>query len=242
MKKILCLLLVMMLTVSACVFALAETTAIVNTKNDPLNMWRSAGSNDSVVQIPKGETVVVLEKGDEWTKIEYDGKNGYVKTEYLEFPDQNMKALWEVAGDIAEKLGGVTKALDSSKMGKYAVLEIGLDYDGVFFVFIKDGDNADIIYNICGTMLIWEDVPFGDAFVTMTIAMLSFENFIPAIEALDVSFAIHVAGSFLDAPYNMKNATYTMTTDNYRTMLEKFESLFQTSEKTKLYMESAKQE
>lgn len=52
----------------------------------PLNMReKDSGKSDIITRIPHGSSVEVVERGDEWTKIEYEGKSGYVMTEYLVF-------------------------------------------------------------------------------------------------------------------------------------------------------------
>ncbi len=43
------------------------------------------GADDDVILIPKGKKVTVLLHGDEYSKIEFDGKIGYVMTKYLKF-------------------------------------------------------------------------------------------------------------------------------------------------------------
>lgn len=67
--------------------AISGDTAIVKTKNKgPLNMRKSDKGNSAIVaQIPHGTRVTVLEKGDEWTKIQYGRVTGYVKTSFLTF-------------------------------------------------------------------------------------------------------------------------------------------------------------
>lgn len=59
-------------------------TAIVATRSSPLGMRSEPEGNDVILEIPKGETVTVLENG-EWLLIEYDGQQGYVNGQYLEF-------------------------------------------------------------------------------------------------------------------------------------------------------------
>lgn len=88
--------LVWMLMITLCLSSgTAETTdfAMVNTKKGPLNIWKRPDGETSLARIPKGETVLILEKGDEWTLIEYEGVSGYVNTQYLQF----------TGGDAAEK-------------------------------------------------------------------------------------------------------------------------------------------
>lgn len=52
----------------------------------PLNMRESdSGKSDIITRIPNGSSVEVIDRGDEWTKIKYDGNIGYVMTNYLMF-------------------------------------------------------------------------------------------------------------------------------------------------------------
>lgn len=62
-----------------------STTATVNVPSKgPLNMRESdSKSADLVMRIPHGSRVDIVEKGDTWTKIRYDGKIGYVMSDYL---------------------------------------------------------------------------------------------------------------------------------------------------------------
>lgn len=52
----------------------------------PLNMRESdSGKSDIITRIPNGSSVEVIDRGEEWTKIKYDGNIGYVMTNYLMF-------------------------------------------------------------------------------------------------------------------------------------------------------------
>ena len=42
-------------------------------------------SGDKLLTVPKGDTVKVLSKGSEWTKVEYSKKTGYILNQYLNF-------------------------------------------------------------------------------------------------------------------------------------------------------------
>lgn len=62
--------------------------ATVKTKGGALNMRKTASLKGTVItKIANGTTVTVVEKGDDWTKIKYNGKTGYVSTQYLEFEE-----------------------------------------------------------------------------------------------------------------------------------------------------------
>lgn len=78
-------LVLLLAAISTQVFAEAQLTAIVNTKSDPLNLWDAPAGSTSKARIPKGETVVVLEKGVEWSKVSYKNKTGYVQSKYLSY-------------------------------------------------------------------------------------------------------------------------------------------------------------
>ncbi len=69
-----------------CIFAggvLAEP-AWVETAKGSLNMRSKPNAESTIVRkVPNGEEVDVLETGDTWSKIEYRGKTGYVKSEFL---------------------------------------------------------------------------------------------------------------------------------------------------------------
>lgn len=64
----------------------APLTAVINTKNAPLNL-RSLPSTDSsvITSIPKGTTVTVIEYYTDWCYIEWGDYRGYASTGYLAF-------------------------------------------------------------------------------------------------------------------------------------------------------------
>lgn len=55
----------------------------------PLNMRETAsGKSKIITRIPNGTSVEVIEHGEQWTKIKYDQKSGFVMTKYLVFPNK----------------------------------------------------------------------------------------------------------------------------------------------------------
>ena len=61
-------------------------TAYINTKSDPLNLRASASTDSAIVTaIPKGTSVTVIDYGDSWCYIEWNGYTGYASTQYLAF-------------------------------------------------------------------------------------------------------------------------------------------------------------
>ncbi|MBQ2777961.1 MAG: SH3 domain-containing protein, partial [Peptococcaceae bacterium] len=84
MKKLLCLIMAFMMILTS-VSAMADP-AKVQTPSGPLNMRSEPDTNKGKVikQIKNGATVTVLEQVDEdWTKVSYSGKEGYVQTRFL---------------------------------------------------------------------------------------------------------------------------------------------------------------
>lgn len=62
--------------------------ATVKTSGSALNMRQSPSTSAKVItKIANGSTVTVVEKGEKWTKVKYNGKTGYVSTQYLEFEE-----------------------------------------------------------------------------------------------------------------------------------------------------------
>ncbi len=56
----------------------------VRTAGDPLNIRSGAGTNYGVIdQIPNGVTIDFVESNGEWSKITYNGKTGWVASEYI---------------------------------------------------------------------------------------------------------------------------------------------------------------
>jgi uncharacterized protein YgiM (DUF1202 family) len=54
--------------------------------NDTVNLRASASADsDKLNTLAGGTEVDVAEKGDEWTKVTYNGTTGYIKTTYLDF-------------------------------------------------------------------------------------------------------------------------------------------------------------
>lgn len=60
--------------------------AMVNTASGSLNLRKSASKSSAVLeQIPQKERVEVLDRGDTWSHVRYNGVTGYVMTRYLKF-------------------------------------------------------------------------------------------------------------------------------------------------------------
>lgn len=69
-----------------------EQEAIVKTAATSLNL-RAQPSTQSMVlaAIPRGESIVVTSRGGEWSAVRYGSVSGYVMTQYLSFPSDNVQ-------------------------------------------------------------------------------------------------------------------------------------------------------
>lgn len=96
-------------------------TAWISTGKGALNMRRKADAKSAVVvKVPDGTRVQVEEAQREWTRLVYQGKTGYVKTEYLRldsqmigktiYPDGNQLQLREAAEEKARVMASIHAA------------------------------------------------------------------------------------------------------------------------------------
>ncbi|MBR3795105.1 MAG: SH3 domain-containing protein [Clostridia bacterium] len=75
-------------------------TAWINTGKGTLNLRKKADAKSAVlVKVPDGARVQVEEAGRVWTKLTYQGKSGYVKTEYLRLDSQLVGTVIYPNGD-----------------------------------------------------------------------------------------------------------------------------------------------
>lgn len=64
----------------------APLTAVINTKNDPLNIRETASKDGKIITaIPKGTTVTIIDYDGNWCYIQWGEYTGYASTEYLAF-------------------------------------------------------------------------------------------------------------------------------------------------------------
>lgn len=63
-----------------------SVTATVNTESGSLNLRAAASRSAAVLdRIPQHASVEVLDRGDSWSRVRYNGTTGYVMTSYLRF-------------------------------------------------------------------------------------------------------------------------------------------------------------
>lgn len=73
-------------------------TAQVYTSGGTLNLRSGKSKSYNIItKIPNRETVTVVEQGDEWCTVTYDGKTGYVMTQYL-LINGKIGALYTISG------------------------------------------------------------------------------------------------------------------------------------------------
>lgn len=81
-----------------------ETATVYAESGKTVNMRKAPKSIASVVmEVPIGATVVVFEKGDYWSQIQYRDKTGYMMTRFLRFeeePQGNAEELIQQAIDL----------------------------------------------------------------------------------------------------------------------------------------------
>ncbi len=81
-KRILCLFLCLAVLMP-CASALSESTKVTGYL---LRLRDEASTDGKVIDaFPRGTTVKILKKGDTWTKVRVDGKEGYMMTCYLAY-------------------------------------------------------------------------------------------------------------------------------------------------------------
>lgn len=69
-----------------------EMEAVVKTAATSLNLRAQPSTQAAVLaSIPRGESIVVTSRGSEWSAVRYGSVSGYVMTQYLSFPADNVQ-------------------------------------------------------------------------------------------------------------------------------------------------------
>jgi len=62
---------------------------LIQPENRTLNLRRGCSQDSAVIrEMPKGDSLLVLERGDEWCRVIYEGQEGYCMSRYLALPAQ----------------------------------------------------------------------------------------------------------------------------------------------------------
>ena len=77
-----------------------QTVTIRAHGGSTVNLRKHQDKSSALVdRIPIGETVILEYQGDEWSRVRYKGKTGYVMTEFLKFEE-----------DIENQIGAETQS------------------------------------------------------------------------------------------------------------------------------------
>lgn len=140
MKRVLMFILALVMTLCIIMTTVAEqnqdsreektaVTAIVATKSSPLSLRDTPNQSGMILcEIPKGETITVLENGD-WPKVEYKGKVGFVNGKYLQYQEtiafstdhQDITGLWTAP------VNGSTATLEIDANGTCELIVVTVD-------------------------------------------------------------------------------------------------------------------
>ena len=67
------------------------TATVVATRGKTVNMRKGAGLKYRLVErVPIGATVIILEPGSDWTKVEYDRKVGWMMDQFLDYDGKEV--------------------------------------------------------------------------------------------------------------------------------------------------------
>ena len=84
MRKVLVTFLIILIVLMSASFVYART-ATVNTRNLNFRDGATTYGTTIIKKLQVGEKVTIIEDLGEWCKVSYDGKEGYVKKEYIDF-------------------------------------------------------------------------------------------------------------------------------------------------------------
>jgi len=87
-------------------------TAIARSGDGKSINIRKKKGGDLLDKVPSGSTVEILESGDEWSKVKWKGKTGWMMTEFLEADEGGIPAEDDFdTGDLDDQNGGETITL-----------------------------------------------------------------------------------------------------------------------------------
>ena len=145
------------LLVCLCICASAETARVV-TPSGGLNVRKSPNSNSGLVtSVPNKALVEVLEVGETWTKITYQKRTGYTKTEFLRLSSQ-------LPGKTVYADGGTLLLRAAPAEDAPVVLPLNSS-EAVYVLAVEDG---------------WAQVKYGDTQGYVQTEALSYQYETPA--------------------------------------------------------------
>ena len=140
MKKIKPLLLIVAVSILIGLTAAAfADTALVVTPKGPLNLRKSPTTNSNrIASIPNHETIEILDVDGEWAKAVYNGKTGFVKTEFLRIASQ-------LTGKTVYENDYGMLFLHSAPDGTSPVLQPADNLAGILVDSVEDGWAATVL-------------------------------------------------------------------------------------------------
>ncbi len=182
-----------------------------------LNLRTSPSTKSKVIRVlQKGEKVLVIEEGVEWSKVKYSGKLGYVATKYL------TDASGETASSSSKEEG---KDKSVIKVVKSNILNMREKRDALSrkVVTLKKGDRVKFIEEING----WDKISFqGKLGYVSSYYLENIDKNDPSFDELkdDINQALaeHEAAN---KPNNDKEVSSTTSYKDMGMSLEKFVDL-----------------
>jgi uncharacterized protein YgiM (DUF1202 family) len=131
----------------------ATESAVIDTENK-LNVRKSKSTDSSIVaRLAPGTAVEVLSHGSGWTKIAFDGQEGYARTAYLNFTEETVKTPKYVAADAEHPALAAAEA-DLATLGTREVTYGKVNVDDRLFVRESPGDSAKLSFMLAaGTVV-----------------------------------------------------------------------------------------
>lgn len=141
-----------------------ETEAIVKTASGTLNLREQPSMGAKVLMtIPRGESIVVTSRGEEWCAVRYGGVSGHVMTKFLSFP----------ADSSAEPTAYATVATQSGPLNMRSQPAVG----SAVVVQIPKGAQVGVIAQ-SGS---WSQVSYGGKSGYVMSSYLRTENDTPTV-------------------------------------------------------------
>lgn len=128
-------------------------SAVIDTENK-LNVRKSKSTDSSIVaRLEPGTAIEVLSHGSSWTKIGFDGEEGYVRTAYLKFTEETIRTPKYVAAD-AEHPALETVAAGEATLGTREVTYGKVDVQDRLLVRESPRDAAKLSFMLApGTIV-----------------------------------------------------------------------------------------
>lgn len=103
-----------------------ELEAIVHTVSTSLNLRQQASTDSTVLaSLPRGESVVVTQRGASWSAVRYGSLHGYVMTQYLRFPQDEESGELAIGYAVVSTASGSLNLRKLPSLGSGVLMQIG---------------------------------------------------------------------------------------------------------------------